>query len=209
MRRYFNTEGRCRQDIHYMVRLEQRLEKIKREYIDFGKYFVMNRGRQYGKTTTLMALAEYLKEDYIVLAMDFQMMSTANFADEQTFVQAFAKMFVAAFDKRNIGNQEELQQSLLQLADNDKNSSFIFKSPTFTNFLVKQFTKQRNKIWISCCICINRLRYCLYIHSCMLICFIFQQHCCNLLYRKIHFNTKTCRNIPWTIILMFFFRTQL
>ena len=123
MRRYFNTEGRCRQDIHYMVRLEQRLEKIKREYIDFGKYFVMNRGRQYGKTTTLMALAEYLKEDYIVLAMDFQMMSTANFADEQTFVQAFAKMFVAAFDKRNIGNQEELQQSLLQLADNDKNSS--------------------------------------------------------------------------------------
>ena len=57
--------------------------------MDRGKYFVINRGRQYGKTTTLMALTEYLKDDYIVLAMDFQMMSSANFADVQTSVIAF------------------------------------------------------------------------------------------------------------------------
>lgn len=89
MRRYFNTEGKCRPEIHYMVRLDERLERIKRQYVDRGKYFAINRGRQYGKTTTLTALAEYLKDDYIVLAMDFQMMSSANFADEQTFVIAF------------------------------------------------------------------------------------------------------------------------
>jgi len=89
MRRYFNTEGKCRPEIHYMVRLDERLERIKRQYVDRGKYFAINRGRQYGKTTTLMALAEYLKDDYIVMAMDFQMMSSANFADEQTFVIAF------------------------------------------------------------------------------------------------------------------------
>ena len=50
---------------------------------------MINKGRQYGKTTTLKALSEYLKDDYIVLSMDFQMMSTANFADEQTFVLSF------------------------------------------------------------------------------------------------------------------------
>lgn len=88
--RYFNTEGRCKPDEHYMVGLGDRLDRIKKIFVDRGKYFVMNRGRQYGKTTTLMALAEYLKEDYIVLAMDFQLMSTANFADEQTFVAKFA-----------------------------------------------------------------------------------------------------------------------
>lgn len=88
--RYFNTEGRCKPDEHYMVGLGDRLDRIKKLFVDRGKYFVMNRGRQYGKTTTLMALAEYLKEDYIVLAMDFQLMSTANFADEQTFVAKFA-----------------------------------------------------------------------------------------------------------------------
>ncbi len=89
MKRYFNTEGRCRPDHHYMVSLDERLETIKEQFIDRGKYFVINRGRQYGKTTTLMALEEYLKEEYIVFSLDFQMMSSANFADEETFVLSF------------------------------------------------------------------------------------------------------------------------
>lgn len=89
MQRYFNTEGLCDPAIHYMVRLDGRLKRIKESYVDRGKYFVINRGRQYGKTTTLRALAEYLQDDYAVLSMDFQMMSTANFADESAFVTAF------------------------------------------------------------------------------------------------------------------------
>lgn len=89
MQRYFNTEGRCKPDIHYMVGLDERMDRIKRLFVDRGKYFVINRGRQYGKTTTLMALAEYLKDHYTIIFMDFQMISTASFADEQTFVIAF------------------------------------------------------------------------------------------------------------------------
>ena len=42
---------------------------------------------QYGKTTTLNALERYLKEEYIVLALDFQLMGTEDFADEATFVR--------------------------------------------------------------------------------------------------------------------------
>ncbi|MDE5697028.1 MAG: ATP-binding protein [Lachnospiraceae bacterium] len=89
MTRYFNTEGRCRPDQHYMVRLDERLKTIKEQYVDRGKYFVINRGRQYGKTTTLRALADYLWDDFAVISMDFQKMSTASFADEPTFVKAF------------------------------------------------------------------------------------------------------------------------
>ena len=89
MERYFNTEGRCRPDLHYMVRLDDRLRKMKEQFVDRGKYFVINRGRQYGKTTTLMALAEYLKEEYAVFSLDFQMMSSSNFSDEETFVISF------------------------------------------------------------------------------------------------------------------------
>ncbi len=89
MQRYFNTEGRCRPDMHYMVRIDERLKRIRQRFVDQGKYFVINRGRQYGKTTTLMALAEALKEDYEVFFMDFQMMSSANFENESAFVKAF------------------------------------------------------------------------------------------------------------------------
>ena len=74
MTRYFNTEGRCRPDLHYMVPLNERLKMIKEQFVDREKYFVINRGRQYGKTTTLMALADFLKEDYIVISLDFQRM---------------------------------------------------------------------------------------------------------------------------------------
>ena len=89
MDRYFNTEGLCDPAVHYMVRLDDRLNRIKQSFIDKGKYFVINRGRQYGKTTTLRALAEYLQEDYTVISMDFQMMSSASFADESAFVVSF------------------------------------------------------------------------------------------------------------------------
>ncbi len=89
MKRRFNVTGSCSLQRHYMVRLDDRLKKIKKNFVDYGSYFVINRGRQYGKTTTLMALEDYLRDSYTVIAMDFQMMSTSNFADESTFVIAF------------------------------------------------------------------------------------------------------------------------
>lgn len=102
MRRYFNTEGHCDPEFHYMVRLDDRLERVRRQLIDRGKYFTINRGRQYGKTTTLMALAEYLREDYIVLAMDFQLLGSANFNSEQTFVTSFIECLEDIFDEQDV-----------------------------------------------------------------------------------------------------------
>ena len=60
MKRRFNVTGSCMPQWHYMVQLDGRLKKIKEDYVDYGSYFVINKGRQYGKTTTLRALAEYL-----------------------------------------------------------------------------------------------------------------------------------------------------
>lgn len=123
MKRYFNTEGRCRPDKHYMVRLDDRLDKIKRLFVDRGKYFVINRGRQYGKTTTLMALAEYLKDDYAVISMDFQMMSSANFVDEETFVVAFLEYLEDVFSMRKeLGDYVDRETfcNLISLKDSER-----------------------------------------------------------------------------------------
>lgn len=100
MARYFNTEGICKPKEHYMVRLDARLRTIKELYVDRGKYFVINRGRQYGKTTTLRALAEFLKDEYIVFFMDFQMMSTACFADEKTFAVKLIGQMERVYSRR-------------------------------------------------------------------------------------------------------------
>lgn len=98
MKRYFNTEGQCEPDLHYMVRLDDRMERIKRLFIDPGKYFVINRGRQYGKTTTLYAMEEYLDGEYLVISMDFQGISAAECSDEYVFVKAFMRLFIEAFE---------------------------------------------------------------------------------------------------------------
>ncbi len=128
MKRYFNTEGQCEADIHYMVNIEERLKQIKELLVDRGKYFVINRGRQYGKTTTLRALAEYLKEEYIVVSLDFQILSTTNFENEYRFVRSFAKIFFNALrkqlDKEKIS---EFQESFMEASDKqlDMNELFV------------------------------------------------------------------------------------
>ena len=61
MARSFNRDGCCDPELNYMVDLSGRLEAIKK-MVDAEKYFVINRARQYGKTTKLTALADYLKE---------------------------------------------------------------------------------------------------------------------------------------------------
>ena len=91
-----------------MVQLDERLSKIKRLFVDRGKYFVINRGRQYGKTTTLKALAEYLKDDHLVISMDFQMLSTASFENEAVFSHAFAEMLTEKLEQMKAENKQDM-----------------------------------------------------------------------------------------------------
>lgn len=88
----FNTAGVCTPDKHYMVDLTDRVKQIKR-MVDAGRYFTINRARQYGKTTTLAALAHTLQPSYVVVDLDFQDIGDAGFADENNFSRSFATIF--------------------------------------------------------------------------------------------------------------------
>lgn len=120
MRRYFNTEGLCVPEEHYMVKLDERLNKIKELFVDKGKYFVINRGRQYGKTTTLRALAEYLKEEYVICSMDFQEIGTDEFRDEDTFSHAFAEILIGILDHSDIEDKKEITRPLVEFVGKEK-----------------------------------------------------------------------------------------
>lgn len=116
MEKRFNITGSCIPEIHYMVDISERLAKIKK-MIEMGDYFVINRGRQYGKTTTLNALTNYLSDEYYVVSMDFQrQMSAAKFRDEYTFSIAFAKAFISSLKRNNCS------EKTLAAADNLKQS---------------------------------------------------------------------------------------
>ena len=51
MSKTFNVNGICYPNEHYMVNIDSKLAQIK-QLVDEKKYFVINRARQYGKTTT-------------------------------------------------------------------------------------------------------------------------------------------------------------
>ena len=95
MGKFFNVSAACSPDLHYMIDLTDRLQQIK-AMVDAGQYFTINRARQYGKTTTLHALSEFLKADYKVVSMDFQMISYAEFENEQSFARAFSREILEA-----------------------------------------------------------------------------------------------------------------
>ena len=97
MKRYFNVTGACDAQFHYMVDLRERLAEIKK-LVDAGEYFTINRARQYGKTTTLNALSEYLQDEYIVVLLDFQKMSGNDFENEETFANSFAEAFITVIE---------------------------------------------------------------------------------------------------------------
>lgn len=102
MKKSFNVNGICYPDENYMVNLDGRMKEIKR-LVDNQKYFVVSRARQYGKTTTLWALKQYLKEEYVVFSMSFQRMGSAVFRDEYTFSREFAKMFIRIIKNKKQG----------------------------------------------------------------------------------------------------------
>lgn len=115
--RFFNSTGVCNPEEHYMVNLNQRMAQVK-ILVDEGKYFTINRARQFGKTTLLHALAEYLNHDYFVVSMDFQMqMTEAKFKTENSFALAFAKAFVNSFRSNPNSSRPEYVSALQEFSE--------------------------------------------------------------------------------------------
>ena len=59
MKKWFNTAGPCKADIHYMLPAGDRLPELAR-LIAQENYFVIHAPRQMGKTTAMLTLAQEL-----------------------------------------------------------------------------------------------------------------------------------------------------
>lgn len=91
MSRTFNVNGICYPDEHYMVNIDSKLAEIK-QLVDEKKYFVINRARQYGKTTTLNMLVKYLKDQYTVFFISFEGLGESAFESESAFCRTLCEL---------------------------------------------------------------------------------------------------------------------
>lgn len=111
MKKKFNTTGLCIPHLHYMVDISKKLKKIKSMVSD-GDYFVINRPRQYGKTTTMYMLEQELKDEYLILSISFEGVGDLIFEREENFVRAILKIFADSIEF----NYEEYADKLIEIA---------------------------------------------------------------------------------------------
>jgi len=101
----FNTTGTCIPSMHYMVDTSDKLNKIY-DLIVKGKYFTINRSRQYGKTTTMYLLKSMLRERYEVLNISFEGVGDEPFFNNRSFVNMLMPRIAKAMKFTRIKDED-------------------------------------------------------------------------------------------------------
>jgi hypothetical protein len=93
MKKKFNVTGTCIPEKHYMVDISEKLKDIMK-LIENEEYFIINRPRQYGKTTTLFLLNKKLKKDqnYLPIKISFEGIGDSVFENEKIFSKTFLQI---------------------------------------------------------------------------------------------------------------------
>ena len=84
-----------------MVDISQKVKQIVEEYIEPGYYFAINRGRQYGKTTTLYQLEKYLQDQYMIISISFEGADDL-FDSRENFVRGFAQLVTKELENESL-----------------------------------------------------------------------------------------------------------
>jgi hypothetical protein len=97
MRREFNVTGSCNPDLHYMVDVSAKFADISK-LVARGKYFIINRPRQYGKTTMMFQLQRRLGDEYLVLPLSFEGVGDTPFESEENLAELFPELLATRLD---------------------------------------------------------------------------------------------------------------
>lgn len=129
MQKEFNITGVCYPHLHYMMDTSGKLADIM-EMVERGKYFIINRPRQYGKTTTLYLLTEALskREGYLPIEMNFQGIDEQWHESDSAFARMFVNQMADALEfqapalapileaaKANVADMRGLSKTITQL----------------------------------------------------------------------------------------------
>ncbi|MCD7883975.1 MAG: ATP-binding protein [Lachnospiraceae bacterium] len=133
MKRTFNATGLCTPKRNYMVDISDRVEQIINEYVLPGKYFTMNRARQYGKTTTLYFLEERLKKCFLVLSLSFE-------AADEYFVSSETLVRGISMDIADCLRRQQVDEKLIR----------EWEKPVYESFSMRDFGARITQLCKSC-----------------------------------------------------------
>jgi len=126
MKKKFNITGLCFPEQHYMMDVRQKMSEVM-EMVESGDYFVINRPRQYGKTTTIYLLRETLQilDDYIPIALNFQGVDRKWHQSDEAFAKMFLNQLANFFEFQNPKIFTFLEQAKKSVTDMDTLSKSV------------------------------------------------------------------------------------
>ena len=132
MRKEFNITGSCNPQWHYMVDTSKRFDAVE-SLIERGKYFTINRARQYGKTTMLQTIRRRLSDKYLIIKTSFEGIGDESFDGISRFVTTFCRLMVGflqdicveeqiwkVFDRKDLTSFEELSDTITKFCETSK-----------------------------------------------------------------------------------------
>jgi hypothetical protein len=149
MEKKFNITGTCTPNRHYMVDISDKIKKIMK-LVDNEEYFIINRPRQYGKTTTLFLLNHKLKEkeDYLPIKISFEGVGDLIFEREEAFVKAFLEILedtLSSFDESLAEFLEEIKEGVENFKDLSKAlTKLVIKANKKVVLMIDEVDKSSN-----------------------------------------------------------------
>lgn len=127
MRKEFNVTGSCNPQWHYMVDSAHQFAAVE-SLIDGGKYFTINRARQYGKTTLLQTVRRRLSDKYLVIKTSFEGLGDEAFNSIPEFISSFCGLMTGFLQNIHV------EKELWEIFDRKDLSSFGELSKAITQF---------------------------------------------------------------------------
>lgn len=132
--RKFNTTGVCVSDKDFMVDISNKIDQVE-NMVNRGEYFIINRPRQYGKTTMLSQLSKRLESKYLVIRTSFEGLGDLIFKSEEIFSERILDVFSKALRFTN----KEKSEQLKSMGEKSRNLEDV--SESITQFIMNSEKK--------------------------------------------------------------------
>jgi len=111
-----------------MVRIDHQVN-VAADLVERNQYFCINRGRQYGKTTTLAFLKDFLeKHGFVVFSISFEGLPDSAYDSLETLLRASVAKMALPLRWKGVKNlSEESARLLLDTSSSDKIQLDVFK----------------------------------------------------------------------------------
>ncbi len=138
MKRRFNDTGLCVRNMHYMVDTSEQMNTVFEQLIEYGEYFSILGGRQFGKTTTILELSNIIrqKKNYFLIKTSFEGIGDNMYINEKTFSKGFLEILYYDSKRKDKKLAEEFRLASEKMVN--------FK--TLSNFITEFTEKKRKKI---------------------------------------------------------------